>query len=70
MQIFEKRQNLPPGAEYNINTAEVFVLNMNLHALQLLKQAETFNNSQSWKFYISSWKHIPIFIRKNASFFF
>ena len=47
MQIFEKRQNLPPGAEYNINTAEVFVLHMNLHALQLLKQAETFNNSQS-----------------------
>ena len=53
---------------YNINTAEVFVLHMDLQALQLLKQAETLNNSQYWKFYMSSWKHTLIFIRK-ISFF-
>ena len=41
---------------------------MNLQALQLLKQAETFIDSQSWKFYMSSWKHTPIFIRKNRYF--
>ena len=41
---------------------------MNLQALQLLKQAETFIDSQSWKFYMSSWKHTPIFIRKIGIF--
>ena len=37
---------------------------MNFQALQLLKQAETFIDSQSWKFYMSSGKHTPIFIKK------
>ena len=43
---------------------------MNLQVLLILKQAETFNNSQSWKFNMTSWKHTPIFIRKNKYFFF
>ena len=43
---------------------------MNLQVLLILKQAETFNNSQSWKFNMTSWKHTPIFIRKNNFFFF
>ena len=42
---------------------------MNLQALQLLKQAETFIDSQSWKVFMSSWKHTSIFIRKKNRYF-
>ena len=46
MQIFKKKKRIYLLlAGNNINTAEVFALHMDLQALQLIKQAETFNNS-------------------------